>query len=672
MLVLNFANRTTRFSEVSMRRGPSIRPHRLLFVLVALFAFGLGPAHGAPCDLEDGLVRLAEGDYAGAAADFTRVLENDPQSVEALEARARAYLMLGKEMLALGDLQKLVAGVQPWQQKAYWQVLTSEEAAHKVAPDLEKLPLAAVVAVVATYATVPSATADRTMTDMGTGVVVSEDGYVAAAYGLIEGAVDISVAFADGRVADARFIGSDPWSRLALVKLSASDGPYPFAPLADRGKEIGDPGLVVSLRLSPEPQADEVSVVDVAVTPAIVAGCGLDGFMYGLNMFDLWEVRQLAAADPAASSALSPVFDRSGRLIGFSVLDVAGLVAGAPAVDAVVRALQDDGTVPSPGLIGVELQTVAADAGTNDGADAPQGARIVRLVAGGQAAREGLLRVGDIVTAVNGEAISGHMELIRTVSKLIPGTQAVLALVRDGEAQELAVTVGARAMPYGDVGAKVRPYLRKADSYLEASQFELAAARYGDAIALDGQADSAWVGRATAYVATGEYDAAITDCRSAIELDPGNAEAYGACGDAYFGKMDIDTAGANYQKAIALDSGFAGTHARYSNNFCWSLAFDDRAKEALNYCNISLHLRPDHIDTLDGRAFAYLKLGEYDEAIANYNLALALDPNFASSLHGRGLAKRSQGDQAGAEADFAAALAINPRIAEEYAFFGVE
>jgi len=84
-----------------------------------------------------------------------------------------------------------------------------------------------------------------------------------------------------------------------------------------------------------------------------------------------------------------------------------------------------------------------------------------------------------------------------------------------------------------------------------------------------------------------------------------------------------------------------------------------------------LRLDPNSQYAYDSRAFAYLKLGMLDAAIADYNVALRLEPGRPYSLFGRGIARQRKGDKAGGEADMAAAKAKTPGIAEEFAQYGV-
>jgi tetratricopeptide (TPR) repeat protein len=69
---------------------------------------------------------------------------------------------------------------------------------------------------------------------------------------------------------------------------------------------------------------------------------------------------------------------------------------------------------------------------------------------------------------------------------------------------------------------------------------------------------------------------------------------------------------------------------------------------------------------LDSRAFANLKAGKFDPALADYNAALAVNPRFASSLYGRGLTKQKMGDEAGGKIDITAAQGVDPQIVQHF------
>jgi tetratricopeptide (TPR) repeat protein len=103
---------------------------------------------------------------------------------------------------------------------------------------------------------------------------------------------------------------------------------------------------------------------------------------------------------------------------------------------------------------------------------------------------------------------------------------------------------------------------------------------------------------------------------------------------------------------------------------CWTRAIVGELHAALDDCNKALTLSPQLVDALDSRGFVYLKLGEYDRAIAEYDEVLKIAPTYAGSLFGRGLAKLKKG--LSGDSDIAAAKAINPNIGDDFASYGVK
>jgi tetratricopeptide (TPR) repeat protein len=88
-------------------------------------------------------------------------------------------------------------------------------------------------------------------------------------------------------------------------------------------------------------------------------------------------------------------------------------------------------------------------------------------------------------------------------------------------------------------------------------------------------------------------------------------------------------------------------------------------------CGEALRLEPNDADVMDSRAFVYLRLDRFDDAIADYNAVLKIEPKKSSSLYGRGLAKLRKSDAAGGNADIAAATAIQSDIVAVFARYGV-
>jgi tetratricopeptide (TPR) repeat protein len=113
-------------------------------------------------------------------------------------------------------------------------------------------------------------------------------------------------------------------------------------------------------------------------------------------------------------------------------------------------------------------------------------------------------------------------------------------------------------------------------------------------------------------------------------------------------------------------------NANYWTGRCFLRAIVGQLQPALEDCNESLRLRSDDIATLNSRAVTYLKLGQFDSAIADYDSSLRRDPKGAQALYGRGLAKQKKGDAAGGETDMTAAKAIAANIGADFAGWNVK
>jgi len=193
------------------------------------------------------------------------------------------------------------------------------------------------------------------------------------------------------------------------------------------------------------------------------------------------------------------------------------------------------------------------------------------------------------------------------------------------------------------------------------------------ALEIDPKYMLAFVGRGNAYWNKGDYDRAIDNYSHALAIDPKRASTWMARGSANTDKGALDASIADYSEAIKLEP----TRPIAWNGRCWARVIKPKASTAelqlaLEDCNKAIALETNLAAIFDSRALVYLKLGKYDEAIADYDRALALDPRMATSLYGRAVAKTRKAPlDASAKEDFADAKRQTLTIAEEFTRYGV-
>lgn len=174
----------------------------------------------------------------------------------------------------------------------------------------------------------------------------------------------------------------------------------------------------------------------------------------------------------------------------------------------------------------------------------------------------------------------------------------------------------------------------------------------------DAKLAKAFALRAGAYGDAEDLTRALEDINEAIRLDAEREPVY-------FGiRSQLHKRAGNKKGEIEDYAQFIkGSPKDFAvrNALCWELALLNDPTSALKHCNDSLRLMYSP-NTLDSRGLVYLKLGEFDKAIADYNAALELKPDLAASLYGRGFAWRAKGNEPRAKTDIEAALAADPQI----------
>jgi serine protease DegQ len=256
---------------------------------------------------------------------------------------------------------------------------------------------------------------------LGSGVIVSQKGYVLTNHHVVQGADQIEVALADGRRAKAAVVGTDPDTDLAVLKISMANLPViAFGRPADA--RVGDTVLAIGNPFG----------VGQTVTQGIISAMGRTRL--GINTYENF-IQTDAAINPGNSGGA--LVDTQGNLLGINTAIYTrsggnqgiGFAIPADTARQVMEALVTQGKV-SRGYIGVEPR------------DAPDGdgSLIAGVLRGGPADQAGM-KPGDIVMAVNEKPVRNMTELMQTVAQVLPGTRAKVKVMRNGRSTELVVTV---------------------------------------------------------------------------------------------------------------------------------------------------------------------------------------------------------------------------------------
>lgn len=278
----------------------------------------------------------------------------------------------------------------------------------------------------------PSDGRQREAQSLGSGFIISADGYVLTNNHVIADADEIIVRLADRSELEAKLVGTDPRSDVALLKVEGAG-----LPIVKLGKSeelkvgewvlaIGSPfgfdhsvtAGIVSAKGRSLPNESYVPFIqtDVAINPGNSGGplFNLAGEVVGIN---------------------SQIFTRSGGFMGLSFA-----IPMSVAMD-VADQLKASGKV-SRGWLGVVIQEVNKDLAESFGLDKPAGALVAQVLEGGPAAKGGL-QVGDVILSLDDKPIIMSADLPHLVGALKPGTRAQLGVVREGARKKLPLTIGA-------------------------------------------------------------------------------------------------------------------------------------------------------------------------------------------------------------------------------------
>jgi serine protease DegQ len=276
---------------------------------------------------------------------------------------------------------------------------------------------------------------------MGSGVIVSPEGYILTNHHVIEGAEAIEVNLNDGRRAMAKVIGTDPETDLALLKIELGQLPVIVLGQVD-SLQVGDAVLAIGNPFG----------VGQTVTSGIVSALGRK--QLGINTFENF-IQTDAAINPGNSGGA--LVDANGALMGINTAIYSrsggnmgiGFAVPVSTATQIMDSLIKDGKV-TRGWIGVEPRPLNAELAESFGiakdkstGELPKGVLINGVLQNSPAAKAGL-QPGDLILKVAGQGVGDVPDMLSRVAALKPGETAVILLQRHGQSMEVRVTPGTR------------------------------------------------------------------------------------------------------------------------------------------------------------------------------------------------------------------------------------
>lgn len=275
-------------------------------------------------------------------------------------------------------------------------------------------------------------------TGLGSGVIVSPDGYILTNNHVVEGADQITVTLADSRIAEARIVGTDPETDLAVLKIELDKLPVIVLGNSDHAV-VGDTVLAIGNPFG----------VGQTVTSGIISALGRSEL--GINTFENF-IQTDAAINPGNSGGA--LVDVEGNLLGINTAIYSrsggsmgiGFAIPVSTAKIVMDGLVKDGKV-TRGWIGVEPNELSPELAETFGvAGANAGVIITGVLQGGPAARAGMLP-GDVIVQVDEQRVRNVAEMMTAVASLQPGQRADFEILRNGQSMTLNIVPSERPTP---------------------------------------------------------------------------------------------------------------------------------------------------------------------------------------------------------------------------------
>ncbi len=264
----------------------------------------------------------------------------------------------------------------------------------------------------------------------GSGFFISDDGFLVTNAHVVADGTKFTVLMDDGRELDAKLIGKDERTDVALLKVEGSG--FKYVSFATDTPKVGQWVLAVGNPFG----------LGGTVTAGIISAEGRD---IGSGPYD--NFLQIDAPVNRGNSG-GPAFNIHGEVVGMNTAIFSpsggnvGIAFAIPAdtVSEIVGDLKDHGTV-TRGWLGVQIQPVTSEIANSLGVDKTDGAIVADATENGPAVKAGI-HAGDIITAVNGEKVKDPRALSAMIAKFDPGKKVSVSILRDGHEQNVDVTLG--------------------------------------------------------------------------------------------------------------------------------------------------------------------------------------------------------------------------------------
>jgi S1-C subfamily serine protease len=299
----------------------------------------------------------------------------------------------------------------------------------------------------------------------GSGFLIDNDGHILTNAHVVEGAQKVEVALGNGAQQTAQVVGSDPSSDVALLKVDNTEGAHPL-PLGDSSKvEVGDPVVAIG-----NPFA-----LDRTVTSGIVSA--LQRQIQAPNGFSISDVIQTDAAINPGNSG-GPLIDGAGEVIGINSQiesqsggnEGVGFAVPIKTAADVASQLENGGQVHQA-YLGISGGDITPEIAHALNLPVTQGVLIERVLSGGPADDAGIKGAtgqatisgqtfpvgGDIITKVDGKAITGMDEVVSAVNDHKPGDEITLTIFSDGQQKDVSIKLGDRPSHVQDSNSSSLP-----------------------------------------------------------------------------------------------------------------------------------------------------------------------------------------------------------------------